>query len=212
MPAPINGIIATGIFGQGGGAAEGDTGSSSAIWMFNMIAGEYGCRVRKGSRELVTDLPDLAGADGDVRAVMLYNSIIAGGAQDHVFACTDLGIFDVTGGGAGPWVLGDRATDLIWPNQGGDAGRTNFINYTNVGGDHFLLIADEDNGYYFFDGTVWAAGTFTGNPKPDAADLVHIVEWNGRIWFVEKNSARAWFLDPLALAGDITPMDGFGQQ
>ena len=81
------------------------------------------------------------------------------------------------------------------------------VNYTNVAGDHFLLIADEANGYYIFDGTVWAAGTFTGSPKPLATDLVHLTEWQGRIWFVERDTARAWFLDPLALTGDITPMD-----
>jgi hypothetical protein len=208
VSAPIAGILATGIYlGAGMNASQGDMGTDSAIWLYNMIAGEYGCRVRPGSRDFATNIPDVADVDGDIRTVMYYNSIVSGGVQDHVFACTDLGIFDITAGGAGPWVLGDRPADFTWPNQGANAGWTTFVNYTNVAGDHFLLAADEDNGYYIFDGATWAAGTFTGSPAPDAADLVHIVEWNGRIWFVEKNSARAWFLDPLALEGGITPMD-----
>ncbi len=206
LPAPIEGIVATGIFGVGSAAAEGDIGVKSAIWLYNFIAGEYGTRVRPGSREFATSIPDLAGADGVVRTVMLYNSVVAGGANDVLFAATDLGIFDITAGGAGPWDL-VPATALTWPNQGNDAGWVSFINYTNVAGDHFLLIADEDNGYYIFDGTTWAAGTFTGAPVPLAVNLVQISEWNGRIWLVEKNSARAWFLDPLALTGQIEPMD-----
>lgn len=212
VQAPIRGIIATGIYegsgsDSGGNSAEGDTGVDSAIWLFNMIPGEYGCRVRPGSRNLVTDVPDSIGPSGQIRSVFYFNSVIAGGTFDVTFAITDEGIYDVSAGGPGPWVLGDRPADLVWPIQGGNAGWASNVNFTNVAGDHFLLIADEVNGYYIFDGTTWAQGTFTGNPIPDAENLVHITEWNGRIWFAEKNSARAWFLDPLALAGGITPMD-----
>jgi len=217
VPAPIKGIVATGVYagagaagasvGQGAVAAEGDTGVDSAIWLYNMVAGEYGCRVRPGTREQVTGLPDFSGPDGQVRSVMVYNSVVAGGANDHKFAVTSLGVFDITAGGAGPWTLGDRVSDLVFGNQGANAGWCSWVNYTNVAGDHFLLMCDEDNGYYIFDGIEWVVGTFTGNPTPTAESLVHIVEWNGRIWFVEKNTARAWFLDPLALTGTITPFD-----
>ncbi|RLB96584.1 MAG: hypothetical protein DRH90_24490 [Deltaproteobacteria bacterium] len=133
---------------------------------------------------------------------MYYNSVVAGGIQDFYFAATSKGIYDITAGGAGP-----HTEVLAWPNTGGKAGWCSVVNYTLVDGTHNLLVCDEDNGYYIFDGTTWEAGTFTGNPKPLAADLVHITEWQGRIWFVERNTARAWFLDPLALTGDITPFD-----
>lgn len=204
--APILGLVATGVF-QGGaetGAGAGEkTGTDTAIWLYNMIAGEYGCRVRPGSREKVTGVPSFENINGgQIRTVMAYNSVVAGGALDKLFACTSAGIFDVTAGGAGPWVA-----ILPWPNLGGNAGWCSFTNYTNVNGDHFLLVCDEDNGYYVFNGTIWSVGTFSGTPKPLAVNLVHVTEWNARIWFVEKNSARAWFLDPLAIGGDITPLD-----
>ena len=206
IPAPIKGIVATGVYQGASGMAEGDIGVDSAIWLYNMIAGEYGCRVRPGSREVVTNLADFEGPNGAVRTVMVYNSVVAGGANDHTFAVTSSGIYDVTAGGAGPWDFVPISAHE-WASQGGDAGWCSFVNYTNVNGDHFLLVCDEVNGYWIFDGTDWAQGAFTGNPKPTAENLVHIVEWNARIWFVEKNTARAWFLDPLTLAGDITPMD-----
>jgi hypothetical protein len=206
VSAPVDGIIATGLFqGQSGGVADrGAGGPSAAIWLYNMVAAEYGCRVRQGSREFAINIPTSEGVGkGEVRCVMYYNSVIAGGSVDKIFACTDLGIYDVTNGGAGPHVQA-----LEWPSQEGDAGWSVALNYTNVAGAHYLLVCDEANGYWIYDGAVWQAGTFTGGPSaPDPADLVHITEWNGRIWFVEKNTARAWFLDPLALEGDITALD-----
>jgi hypothetical protein len=209
VTAPIEGIIASGVYagGAGGIGVAGALGTESAIWLYNMIPGEYGCRVRPGSRDDTINIPDSLGPNGQVRTAMFFNSIVAGGAQDKTFAATDQGIYDISGGGAGPWVLGDRTADLTWPAQGGDAGWISFLNYTNVGGDHFILACDEVNGFWIFDGAIWAAGTFTGSPAPLASDLVQISEWNGRVWFVEKNTARAWFLDPLALAGAIEPFD-----
>ena len=205
VPAPVDGIVATGLFqgtgGSGGNIAEGEKGPASAIWLYNMVAAEFGCRVRAGSRDFATNIPSSGGV-GQVRATLFFNSVISGGANDKIFACTDLGIYDVTAGGIGP-----HAQVLEWPNQEGAAGWCVALNYTNVGGSHFLLVCDEDNGYYIYDGATWSQGTFTGDDQPNPADLVHLTEWNGRIWFVEKNTARAWFLDPLALGGDITPMD-----
>jgi hypothetical protein len=195
IPAPTRGIVASGLYTSGG-----EAGVDSAIWLYNMIATEYGVRIRQGSAEVVTSIP---GLDSDkIKTVMFYNSIIAGGANDKIFAVNDEGIYDVTAGGAGPWdLLG--ATDLAWPSPGANAGWVSFLNYTNVAGDHFLLICDEQNGYFIFDGTTWTVGTFTGSPVPLAENLVQITEWQGRIWFVERNTATAWFLSPLALGGNI---------
>lgn len=201
VPAPIKGIIAAGLYG-----GTADIGPESAIWLWNMVPGEFGITVRQGSREFATNLEDITAQPGDVRTMMYFNSTLAGGSTDFAFGVTDAGIYDITGGGAGPWSLA-IATSLAWPNTGGNAGWCSFMNYTNTNGDHFLLVCDELNGYYIFDGTTWAQGSFTGNPAPDPVDLVQITEWQGRIWFVERDTATAWFLDPLALGGNITPMD-----
>jgi len=201
VPAPIKGIIAAGLYGGGG-----DIGPESAIFLRNMIPGEYGVVVRQGSRDFVTGLLDNVAALADVRTIMYFNSTIAGGANDFTFAATDAGIYDITAGGAGPWDF-VPVSALAWPSPGGDAGWCSYMNYTNVEGDHFILLCDEINGYYIFDGATWAQGTFTGQPAPDPVDLVQITEWQSRIWFVERNTATAWFLDPLALTGQITPFN-----
>ena len=197
MPAPIKGIVAASLYGDVG-AVMPDT----AISLYNMIPGEYGVTVRQGSRVFAQGLLGNDDQPADVRTVMYYNSTVAGGLEDFQFAATDKGIYDITVGGAGPFPL-----VLEWINGGGDAGWCSYVNYTNVAGDHYILLCDELNGYYIFDGAAWAAGTFTGTPAPLPGDLVQITEWQGRIWFVEKDTATAWFLDPLALGGDITALD-----
>ena len=98
ISAPINGIVATGVYiGAAATGGEGGIGTESAIWLYNMIAGEYGCRVRPGSRDFATNIPDSGGTDGEIRTVMFYNSIVAGGGNDFIFAVTDLGIYDMRG-------------------------------------------------------------------------------------------------------------------
>ena len=195
-PAPTAGIeVNIPMYGESGAEA-------AALWLYNMIPGEFGCRVRKGSREFATNVLNELGEPGEVRTLVLYNSVVAGGADDVFFATTQNGIYDITAGGAGPHPL-----SLEWSSKGARAGWCSVVNYTNVGGDHFLLVCDEENGYYIYDGTTWSQGSFTGSPTPEPEDLVHITEWNGRIWFVERDTARSWFLDPLALTGDITEFD-----
>lgn len=203
LPPPIKGIVASALYG-----VEGDVGPDSAVWLWNMVAGEYGVTVRQGTRVFAENIENALFQNGDVRTVMYYNSTVSAisGGEDFQFAVTDAGIYDITAGGEGPWDFAPL-TSLQWPNQGGDAGWCSYMNYTNVNGDHFILVCDEENGYYIFDGSTWAQGSFTGSPAPQPEDLVQITEWQNRIWFVEKNTATTWFLDPLALEGSITPID-----
>jgi hypothetical protein len=201
IPAPVKGIVASSLYGS-----SNDQQPDTAIWLYNLVPGEYGVTVRQGSREWATNIEDSLGENGAVRTIMYYNSTVEGGTEDHSFAVTDAGIYDVSGGGAGPWDF-SPVSALVWPNQGGLAGWCSYLNYTNINGDHFILVCDELNGFWIFDGSTWVQGAFTGNPAPLAVDLVQITEWQGRIWFVERNTATAWFLDPLALGGNITPMN-----
>ena len=289
LPAPVRGVVATNAYG---GLASG--GEATALYIYNMIAADYGCRVRRGSREYAINLLDKTGNAGDVRSLMYYNSTQAGGALDRFFATTDKGIYDITGGtdtvmngawvfnetsaaaageyttgpdnivfhnedangidyaaalatvAVGDWIylagpLGRRAymvdtapvpgpdpdttsigivvmsdegifeagqnigiaiyreADLVleWSNQSDDAGWCSVANYTNVAGDHYLLVCDEANGYWIFDGTTWDQPNI--NVGPDATELVHVTEWQGRLFFTERNSATLWYMDVLEI-------------
>lgn len=188
MP-PVMGMLAPDSSGH-----VGPVGSQFAITLSNLIPGEFGCRVRPGSVEWAS------GLGSEVRSLLEYADIDGGG--NEIFACCSDGVYDITAGGAGP-----HARVLTWPSATADSGYVSAVNFTNINNDHFLLICDETNGYYIYNGTTWDAGTFTGSPTPAANDLVHICEWNGRIWFTERNRSRAWYLDPASLSGDITGFD-----
>lgn len=173
----------------------------AAIILYNLIPRELGCSVRPGSLEFATNILDKTGQPGEVRTIMYYNSVTPAGSIDRMFVATDAGIFDVTAGGAGPHTLA-----LAWPATSDTAGWCSYVNYTNVAGDHYLLVCDEANGYYQYDGTSWTQGTITG-ATPNVEDLVHIVEWSGRLWFTERNSATAYYLDVLDLGGALEPFN-----
>jgi hypothetical protein len=185
------------------------------VHLDNIIPGEYGCRIRKGSKEFATNIPGTqsgpgVGERGHVRTLLYYNDNVSqnSGGTDFFFAVSDEGIYDITAGGSGPWLPA-----LAWPTIGGNAGWCSFANYTNDNGDHWLLlVCDEVNGYYVFDGTSWAQGSFSGpGPAPDPADVVHVCEWQGRFFFTERDTTKAWYTDPGTILGDVTEIE-FGNR
>ena len=208
-PAPVGGIQANSPIYSGG-----DDNLAKCIWMWNIIPGEYGCRVRNGSKEFATNIPGTqsgpgVGERGHVRTLLYYNDNVSqgSGGTDFFFAVSDEGIYDITAGGTGPWIPA-----LAWPTIGGNAGWCSFANYTNDNGDHWLLVCDEVNGYYTFDGTTWAQGSFSGpGPAPDPANVVHVQEWQGRFFFTERDTTKAWYTDPGTIFGDVTEIE-FGNR
>jgi hypothetical protein len=176
-----------------------------ALYMVNLIPGEFGVRIRPGTREFATNIPDADGQMREVRSVMYYNSISAlgSGGLDHIIAATNHGLYDITNGGAGPHV-----PILIWPTERGNSGFCVSTNFTGVGGAHYLLIFDEANGYYIFDGNTLRRPSGFQPSDPIPANIVSGVEWQGRMWFVERNSASAWYTKTAGgIEGDIVELN-----
>ena len=194
MPAPVRGLLANAaIFGTGPDSVE------SALWLYNLQPSEYGVRVRPGSREFATNIPDKDLAQGEVRTIMYYNSTTQGAVNDFVFAATSDGIYDITAGGAGP-----HTKVLDWTNKTDTAGWCEYQNFTNAAGDQFLLVCDEANGYWIFDGTTWARPTGLQPADPTAEELLVPVFWANRMWFVERDSANAWYTKTVdGIQGDL---------
>ena len=181
--APLDGIR---VSDQGIGPMSKGEG---ALYLDNLVPKDLGCTVRSGSKVWAINVPDADGPNGEIRTIIGYNDPT--NLNNRLFAVTSSGIYDITAGGVGP-----HTEEVAWPNQGGLAGWTSHINHTTPSGESWLLMCDEANGYYQYDGTTWTAGTITGG-IPLAENLVQITEWQNRIWFVERNSATAWYL-PIA--------------
>lgn len=188
LPAPNKGINAM------DGLAQMQPDES--IFQFNMIPSQYGIRVRSGYREFATGV----GSDG-IKTIIPFNG--STDVDDKLFAVSQDGIYDITAGGAGPWVA-----DETFPVIGDTSGYGIWTSVVTVGGN-FSLYTDELNGYYVYDeGGSWAqvaqGSGATQISGVDPEDFVFVTVFKSRVWFVERNSARAWYLPVGAIYGAAT--------
>jgi hypothetical protein len=206
-------------------------GPEYAISLVNALCEPYGLRTRKGYTEWATNI-----APGSpVRTMMSYYPAIASptslatriarrsvnqrllveGAAPRIapagklFAATAGQIFDVTLGGPGPWAA--------MPGVGTIGGTDNYwtwLNYQNLAGS-FLVACRETGGYAFYNGAAWTtpvAGTGVGQINGcDPALFCYVIEHKKRLWFIEKNSTRAWYLPVSQITGTVTEFN-FGEQ
>lgn len=184
-PAPILGI----------NAVDGlsDMDPRDAIFCYNMYPSKYGLRVRKGYVEWATNV----GTNGGGRTVMAYKGSTA--ANDRLFATSQEGIFNVSASGS------SFSTVVVFGTTTGNAGYGQYLGFVTSAG-HFLLYFDEVNGYYTYteSTTTWAAvpgGSMTGIAP---GDIVGGCTHKGRLWFVKRNSASAYYLSAGTITGAVT--------
>jgi len=183
---------------------------SDAVVLTNWIPDTYGLRSRKGFSEWATGFPGSA----PVKSILPYfasNTTFPAGTfltapttmPGALFAATDTAIYTVTSRTNTP-------VPTIALSGVSDAGHFNSVSLANSAGS-FLLACSEADGYFTYDGAVWlrrvagaGAGQINGvNPN----NLVHVSVWKRRAWFVERNSARAWYLSADAIAGTAVSFD-----
>lgn len=196
FPAPTAGINAVGNLAQ---MQLGD-----CIFSYNMIPAQYGMQTREGYSEWATDV-----GNDEIRTIIPY--VGSNSAEDRLFACTEEGIYDVSSGGSSP------SLEISFASTSVVSGVGNWTVFVNTAGDYFCLYTDEENGYYVYtesSGTwakiaMGAGATQIDNVDPDT--LVSVMVWKNRVWFVERNSGRAWYLSTGALYGAATAFN-FGNK
>jgi len=187
---------------------------TDAIVLTNWIPDTYGIRSRKGWSEWAINFPGAV----PVRSVLPYFSatqafpagtFLTAPTQvpGAMFAATDTAIYTVTSRTNAPAVA-------LALTGAANAGLFNSTMFANSAGS-FLLACSEADGYFTYDGTTWlrrvagaAAGEINGvNPN----NLVQVCAFKRRAWFVERDTARAWYLPADAIAGTVVAFD-FGPQ
>lgn len=198
VPAPMGGINAVdGLYGMG------ERNPQDSIFQYNLIPSQYGTKVRTGYRDWCTDVGD----DG-VRTLLPYTGSIS--SADRLWAMAADGIYNVSASAASPSV------DTSFPVSTAVSGYGQWTNYTTTGG-HFALYCDEENGYYVYteSGGTWAkvamGGGATQVSNVDPADFVHVTIYKERAWFVERDTASAWYLPTGAIFGAATEFN-FGNK
>ncbi|MCS7084453.1 MAG: hypothetical protein NZ534_00035 [Bacteroidia bacterium] len=120
---------------------------------------------------------------------------------------TSSAIFDVTTSGSG------YSAALTFATSDANSGRGIWTNFVLDNGAHYVFYADETNGLHQYSaGGSWSVtGTGITGPSGGSGTFVFVMQHKGRLWFVERNSARAWYLAAGAVSGTATRFD-FGNK
>ena len=168
-----------------------------AVEMDNMWPTAWGVYVRRGWQEH-------AAVAGQVRSLMVYAG--ADGVE-VMFAANDSGdVYDVTAPSLTPPLsIGGLLASLI-----------ESVNFTNVYGTNLVCVNGADLPFRY-DGTAWSNLVYTGwivepvDPDPgtplDPKNLIDVELFKRRLWFVEKDSTRAWYGATDELQGELKLFD-----
>jgi len=171
---------------------------TDALILDNWFPGTQSVSVRGGSIEKSIGLA----ATGET--LLSYN----GRASKKLFAAADSVIYDV---------------DSITPVSvvtGKSNARWDSINFGNNGAEYLVCVNGEDLPL-FYNGSTWAQsdGLSYATAMTDALSLLtapighqftQVNAWKNRLYFVEKNSMRCWYLGTQAIGGALAPLDFSG--
>lgn len=184
LPAPIGGLNAR------DGIAE--MPATDAVILDNWFPTPASVNLRGGSTNWAT------GLGSNVETLATYNSATG----STLFAAAGANIYDVTSGGAVGAAVVTGQTSARWQplNFGSTAANGQFL-YLFNGQDYPQL----------YNGTTWQAVTAASSPIAitgvDPRLLIQAVSFKQRIYMVEKNSCRCWYLPVNALGGAAQALD-----
>ncbi len=169
--------------------------AQDCFYTFNLMPSEYGLRLRKGYREWATGVG--TGPNDDVRGIIPFEGTDP--ANNKLFASCQGGIYDVT-------TEGDTSPSLVqaFGTTTGASGYVTWCEFTTDANETYLFVADPENGLFQYQEStgLWTVPSFTGGVT--VADIAFVGVHKQRIWFVEKNSASAWYSGIASIAGALT--------
>lgn len=181
IPAPVGGINSRDSFA--------DMPPTDAILMENLFPMPTGVAIRAGSANWATGFP------GWVESVMAYTGV----TSNKLFGVSGGSIYDATAGGAIGAAVVSGLTNSRWQ-------------HVNVGtpGGHYLYAVNGVDSPRLFDGTTWT--TITGVSTPaitgvDPTKLISVTLHQSRVWFIEKDSLRVWYLPTSSVGGGASSID-----
>lgn len=183
IPAPIGGWNA-----QSAISAMKET---DAVQMINMFPNTTDVMLRNGYTDYVT------GITGTVETLAAYNSP----TTTQLFGSTSDSVYNVTNSGS----VGSAVV-----SSGITVGRWQHVNFNVPGGAQWLYMVNGVDKPLAYNGTTWSAIDASSTPAitgVTTTDLIGVNVFKHRIWFVEKNSTRAWYLGTDSIGGAATSFD-----
>jgi len=154
-----------------------------AVQLENIFPSISNVVLRGGYTNWATGLP------GQVETLMSY----AGATNNEFFAFSVTGLYDVTAGGAVGAAVVSGLSNAKWE----------YTNISTSGGNFLMAVNGLDNAI-LYDGTTWSNPTITGVTDND---LDNITLFKNRLWFIQKDSLRAWYLPTSSIGGAAEQFD-----
>lgn len=161
----------------------------NAIILDNWIPRAGYVELRRGFRQQVT-------GTGAVESLFAWRGDASG---DKLFACSGSDIYDVTTDDPLGSALFSSAVSARWKS-------TNFSNDAGA----WAIVCNGANAPLKYDGTSFTEATITGTAGPitlDSATLGAVMAHKRRLFFIETETLRVWFLDVLAVQGAAQLLD-----
>jgi hypothetical protein len=181
LPAPVGGW----------NARDGinDMEATDAVWLTNWYPTPTEVALRYGYSQWAT------GLGSQVETLMSYGS----GTANKLFAIAGGSIYDVTAGGAVGAAAVSGLSNSRWQ-------------YTNCGtaAGQFLYAANGVDKPLLYNGTTWTAVDAVSTPSITGVTttvLNNPIVFKNRVFFIEANSLRAWYLPSLSNGGAANSVD-----
>lgn len=160
-----------------------DMAPDDAVILTNMIASASNVRLRGGYTQYAT------GLGSQVETLMSYSS----GTASKFFAAAGTSFFDVSV--TGPVGAADVTglTNARWQ----------YANITTAGGSYLMAVNGFDTPE-LYDGSTWTTASISG---VTSSTLENIVLFKNRLWFIQKNTLKAWYLPTNSISGTAVVFD-----
>ena len=157
--------------------------ATDAVTLENWFPSVSSVNLRGGYTQFAT------GISGQVETLMTYSS----GSSDKLFAIANGSIYNVTAGGAVGAAVVTGLTNSKWE----------YVNITTAGGS-FLVAVNGVDSALLYNGTTWSNPSITG---VSSADFDNVTLFKNRLWFVQHNSLKAWYLPVNSIGGAAEAFD-----
>lgn len=186
---PIPSSLAAPIGGWNSRDALANMDPLDAVFLTNMWPTQTYVALRDGYSHHVTGLPS------QVESLMVYSSATA----NKMFAASGTAFYNVTSAGAVGAAVVTGLTNARWQS----------VNITTSGGSYMYTVNGADKPE-LYDGTNWVAVDGVSVPAitgVTTTTLVHVNLFKNRLWFVQKDTLKAWYLPTNAVGGAATSFD-----
>jgi len=156
---------------------------TDAVTLENFFPSVSNVNLRGGYTKHATGLPD------KVETLMTYSGL----TTDKMFAVSDEKIYDVTSAGAVGAAAVSGLTNSRWE----------YTNITTAGGN-YLYAANGADKPLLYNGSTWTAIDGVSTPAitgVTTTTLTHPTLFKNRLWFIEKNTLKAWYLPTSSVGG-----------